>query len=257
MADMVHGSSREPGLLTVAGQRQPVVLSFSGGKDSLLALARLAADPDWQVVRLLTTLNESYQRIAMHGVRRSLLEAQASSLGLPLDLVFLPVHGGNAEYEAALGHRLMEYRENGIHHVAFGDLFLEEVRRYRETHLAQVDMTGLFPLWGQPTDRLARRFIAEGYRAIVVCVDTTQLDPSFAGREFDDRFLADLPVTVDPCGERGEFHSFVYDGPPFIHPVMFQRGETVLRDQRFQYCELHPWPFNPPSADARSGGRLR
>lgn len=256
MAGLVHGPSRNPGLLTVLGKRQPVILSFSGGKDSLLALARLSMDPDWQVVRLLTTLNERYQRIAMHGVRRSLLEEQARSLGLPLDLVFLPAHGGNTEYETALSHRLVEYRSVGIYHVAFGDLFLEDVRRYRETHLAQVGMTGLFPLWGQPTNGLARRFIAEGYRATVVCVDTTQLDPSFAGREFDNHFLDTLPPTVDPCGERGEFHSFVYDGPPFNRPVPFQRGQTVLRDRRFQYCELHHLPPEPPPSDIPPEGKL-
>ncbi len=255
MAGLVHGPSRKFGLLSVSGRRQPVVLAFSGGKDSLLALARLSADPDWRVVRLLTTLNESYQRIAMHGVRRSLLEEQARALDLPLDLVFLPADGGNTEYEAALSRRLVEYQAVGIHQVAFGDLFLEDVRRYRETHLAQVGMTGLFPLWGQPTDGLARRFITEGFRAIVVCVDTTQLDPSFAGREFDDRFLDTLPPTVDPCGERGEFHTFVYDGPPFNRPIPFQRGQTVLRDQRFQYCELHPLSPEPNPADIRPRGR--
>ncbi len=218
-----------------------------------MALARLATDPRYRVVRLLTTLNETYQRVAMHGVQRSLLEAQARSLDLPLDLVFLPAQGGNAEYEAALGWRLAEYRAAGINRVAFGDLFLEDIRRYREEHLGRVGMTGLFPLWGEPTDLLARRFIAEGFRAVVVCADTEQLEPAFAGREFDTGFLAALPPTVDPCGENGEFHSFVYDGPPFTHPVPFRKGESVLRDQRFQYCELHPLPSKPHPSDSLIG----
>ena len=218
----------------------PVILSWSGGKDSALALHALSQDPDYHVVGLLTTVTSEYDRVSMHGVRRSLLQAQAERLGVPLFEARIGARAGNAQYEEAFLSALDATRtlRPDVRHVAFGDLFLEDVRRYRETLLAGTGWTPLFPIWGQETRGLARRFVADGFSARLVCVDTTQLDAEFAGREYDATLLRDLPNACDPCGERGEFHTFVSDGPPFTEPVPYQCGERVLRDQRFMYCDL-------------------
>jgi uncharacterized protein (TIGR00290 family) len=217
-----------------------VVLAWSGGKDSTLALAALQADPAVEVVALLTTVTQDYDRISIHGVRRSVLEAQVAELGLLLVEATIPAACGNQVYEEAFAAALEVLREArpGLRHIAFGDLFLADVRAYRERLLGGLDWEPLFPLWGKDTAMLARHFVDAGYRAVLTCVDTTQLGAEFAGREFDARLLDELPETVDPCGERGEFHSCVYDGPIFRRPLSLQRGERVTRDDRFEYCDF-------------------
>jgi uncharacterized protein (TIGR00290 family) len=219
----------------------PVLLSWSGGKDSALSLQALRADPRYDVVGLLTSVTGGYDRISIHGVRRSLLEAQATSLGLPLHLVELSPASSNEAYESALLAALDRVGQSRtVRHIAFGDLFLEDVRAYRERLLRPTDWHPLFPLWDQPTADLARRFIDDGFDARLVCVDTTQLDGTFAGARFDHPLLAQLPSSVDPCGEGGEFHTFVADGPGFVTPVPYSVGERLLRDERFMYCDLLP-----------------
>lgn len=217
-----------------------VVLAWSGGKDSTLALAALRADPTYRLVALLTTVTREYDRISIHGVRRAVLEAQATGLGLPLIEASIPAGAGNTDYEAAFGLALHTAQERwrGLRHVAFGDLFLADVRAYRERLLASLGWIGVFPLWGEDTSALARRFVRTGYRAILTCVDTTQLAPEFAGRQFDASLLADLPESVDPCGERGEFHTCVYAGPLFARPLPLVAGERLRRDDRFEYCDV-------------------
>ena len=221
-------------------ERKPVVLSWSGGKDSALALDALRRGTEYEVVGLLTSVTRGYDRISVHGVRRSLLHAQAESIGLPLHEIPLEQNSTNESYEAAFREALQTIKEErrDVAHIAFGDLFLEDVRAYRERLLAGSGFDPVFPIWGLNTAELARRFINEGFSARLVCVDTTQLDESFAGREFDPSLLADLPATADPCGERGEFHTFVSSGPGFHQAVPYTTGERVLRDQRFMYCDL-------------------
>ena len=219
---------------------KPVFLSWSGGKDSALALEALRDGSEFEVVGLLTSVTRGYDRISVHGVRRSLLHAQAESLGLPLQEILLDQNCTNESYEAAFHQALQTIREErpGVAHIAFGDLFLEDVRAYRERLLTGTGFHPVFPIWGIDTAKLARSFISDGFRACLVCVDTTQLDESFAGREFDPALLADLPETADPCGERGEFHTFVSGGPGFSRPVSYTTGERVLRENRFMYCDL-------------------
>jgi uncharacterized protein (TIGR00290 family) len=218
----------------------PVALAWSGGKDSSLALAALQADPAVEVVALLTTVTQHYDRISMHGVRRSVLEAQVAELGLLLVEATIPGAADNEVYEEAFAAALDVLCQGrpGLRHIAFGDLFLADVRDYRERLLGGLGWEPLFPLWGNDTAALARRFVDAGYRAVLTCVDTTQLAAEFAGREFDATLLDELPATVDPCGERGEFHTCVYDGPIFRRPLSLQRGERVRRDGRFEYCDL-------------------
>jgi uncharacterized protein (TIGR00290 family) len=220
--------------------RKSVVLSWSGGKDSALALDALSRDPEVEVVGLLTSVTRSYDRVSVHGVRRSMLEAQVERLGLPLFEISLDPNCTNDAYEAAFHAALEGIRRarSDVTHIAFGDLFLDDVRAYRERLLKGSGFEPLFPIWGLDTTILARRFIAAGFAARLVCVDTTQLDAGFAGRLFDEQLLADLPVTADPCGERGEFHTFVSDGPQFSAPIPYRVGETVLRDERFMFCDI-------------------
>jgi len=222
------------------GGRKPVFLSWSGGKDSALALEALRKGTEFEVVGLLTSVTRDYDRISVHGVRRSLLHSQAESVGLPLQEILLDQNCTNEAYEAAFHHALNAIKESrkDVYHIAFGDLFLEDVRAYRERLLTDSGFDPVFPIWGADTADLARTFIDSGYIARLVCVDTTQLDATFAGREFDRAFLADLPTSADPCGERGEFHTFVSAGPGFARTVSYQTGERVLRDQRFMYCDL-------------------
>jgi uncharacterized protein (TIGR00290 family) len=206
------------------------LLSWSSGKDSAWALHVLRQDPDVRVVALLTTVNEAVDRVAMHAVRRSLLEAQAGAAGLPLWTVPIPSPCPNEVYEARMREALARARGDGISRVAFGDLFLEDVRRYREERMAGTGLEPVFPLWGRPTPALAREMIAGGLRATITCVDPRQIDASFAGRSFDAGLLADLPATADPCGERGEFHTFCSAGPMFAQPIPIVTGQTVTRD---------------------------
>jgi uncharacterized protein (TIGR00290 family) len=221
-----------------------VVLAWSGGKDSALALAALRQDSRYRVVALVTTITGEYDRISIHGVRHAVLEAQVGAIGLPLVVMSIGPAAGNAEYAAAFGQALRAVRARwpGLRHVAFGDLFLQDVRAYREALLASLDCDAVFPLWGADTTALAQRFIGSGYRAIVTCADTTQLAPTFAGREFDASFLADLPATADPCGERGEFHTCVFAGPLFATPLPLVAGERVRREARFEYCDVQLAP---------------
>jgi uncharacterized protein (TIGR00290 family) len=219
---------------------EPVLVAWSGGKDSALALRAVLADPALAVEALLTTVTREYDRISVHGVRRSLLRAQAAALGLPLVEMEIPASCSNATYEESLARALRAARERNdrVSRCVFGDLFLEDVRRYREERLAALGMQGIFPLWGQQTSSVARDFFDCGFRAVVVCVDSTVLAPSFSGREYDASFVADLPRDVDPCGENGEFHTFVFDGPLFRERVELTIGERVTRDERFVYTDL-------------------
>ena len=206
-----------------------ILLSWSSGKDSAWALHMLRRTNPGAVAGLLTTINEAVQRVAMHAVRRDVLEAQARAAGLPLRIVPIPDPCSNDEYEARMRRCVDEMCRDGFTHVAFGDLFLEDVRQYRETHLTGTGLTPLFPLWQIPTRQLADEMIAGGLRARLSCVDTRILDASFAGREFDPRLLADLPPGVDPCGENGEFHTCVYDGPMFAAPLAIDTGIAVTK----------------------------
>lgn len=222
--------------------RKQVLLSWSGGKDSALALQALRADPKIEVAGLLTSVTRDYERISVHGVRRSLLERQVERLRLPLLTIELDPITTNEAYEKAFLAALARVRREqpGVTAIAFGDLFLADVRAYRERLLRSTGFEPMFPIWGLDTTELARRFVRDGFAARIVCVDTTQLDGAFAHRVFDDSLLADLPSTVDPCGERGEFHTFVSDGPGYYGPVEYTVGETVLRDERFAYGDLIP-----------------
>ena len=230
---------------------EPVLMCWSGGKDSSLALQAALRDPSLRVEALLTTVTEGYERISMHGVRRALLEQQADAVGLPLEQVRIPIHASNDSYEAAMERLLKRYQTRGVSRVVFGDLFLEDIRHYRERQLARIGMSGIFPLWQRDTRQLAGEFIDAGFRAILVCVDPKQLDPTFCGREFDRPMLADLPAAVDPCGERGEFHTFVYDGPIFRRPVGVARGEVVEREG-FWFCDLLESREAPPLGVSKS-----
>jgi uncharacterized protein (TIGR00290 family) len=216
-----------------------VLVSWSTGKDSAWCLHTLRAASGVEVVGLLATVNEAYSRVAMHGVRYELLQAQSAAVGLPLVVVRLPSVCSNATYDAAMEEVMTRARDEGVEAVAFGDLFLEDVRRYREERLGRVGMAALFPLWGQPTRALAEEMIVAGLRARLTCVDPRALPAAFAGREFDHAFLGELPAGVDPCGENGEFHSFAWDGPMLARPIGVQMGEVVLRDG-FVFADLLP-----------------
>ena len=218
---------------------EPVLMCWSGGKDSAMALRAVVADPSLRVVALLTTVTEEYDRISMHGVRRALLDAQAEALGLPLEPVVIQRQATNEAYEAAMARLLQRYHAEGVSRVVFGDLFLEEIRAYRERMLRTMGMRGLYPLWQRPTDVLAREVLEVGFRAILVCVDPRQIDPAFCGRAYDSTLLRELPASADPCGERGEFHTFVHDGPIFRRPVLCHTGAVVERDG-FWFCDLQP-----------------
>lgn len=205
-----------------------------------MALSRLLADPRWHVVALLTTVNSRHDRVAMHGIRNDVLRLQADALGLPLIESRLEGRVDNATYEAAIEATLHEAgaRWPGVRHCAFGDIFLADVRAWRERQLERIGWRGIFPLWEEETARLARAFHAAGHRAHVVCVDTSQLDAAFCGREFDAAFVDELPAGVDPCGENGEFHTLSYAGPLFARALELHRGASVLRDKRFQYADF-------------------
>jgi uncharacterized protein (TIGR00290 family) len=218
---------------------EAVLLAWSGGKDSTLALERLLGDGSVRVAALVTTVTTGYDRIAIHGVRRSILRRQVELLGIPLIEAGIPPQADNATYETAFADALARASASErIDTIAFGDLFLADVRAYREAMLARLGWRGRFPLWGEDTARLARYFVERGYRAILSCVDTAQLDAAFCGRDFDAPLLANLPAGVDPCGENGEFHTCVHAGPIFGGSIALERGERVLRDGRFQYVDL-------------------
>ncbi len=219
--------------------QENILFCWSGGKDSAMALHAIQSAREYRVTALLTTITEEYDRISMHGVRRALLERQAASIGLPLHTVLIPPQCVNVIYEERMKQVLTENFARGVRQVAFGDIFLEDLRVYRERNLALLQMEALFPIWKRDTRELARDFVRRGFRAITVCVDPRVLDSSFAGRELDESFFADLPPGVDPCGENGEFHTFVFDGPIFQQPIPIRIGEKVTRDG-FCFCDLLP-----------------
>jgi len=219
--------------------RAKALISWSSGKDSAWALHVLRQRGDLEIVGLLTTVNEVADRVAMHAVRSELLRAQAAAAGLPLHAVGIPSPCSNEQYEAAMGAAVERARRDGITVIAFGDLFLEDIRRYRVEKLAGTGIEPIFPIWGIPTEQLARDMIAGGLKARLTCVDPKQLAPSFVGREFDQALLAELPPGVDCCGERGEFHSFAYAGPMFERELAIRSGEVVTRDG-FVFADLLP-----------------
>jgi uncharacterized protein (TIGR00290 family) len=214
-----------------------VVLSWSGGKDSSLALWKLRGEQQREPIALLTTVTSEYDRISMHGVRRELLRAQAEVAGVPLVEVEIPPKCPNELYEQRLGEAIASEQLAPAEEYAFGDLFLEDIRDYRISRLTPAGKRASFPVWGLDTTKLARTFIDAGFEAVLVCVDPNQLDSSFAGRPFDQQLLNDLPAAVDPCGENGEFHTFVHAGPIFSEPVAYELGSVVTRDG-FTFCDL-------------------
>jgi uncharacterized protein (TIGR00290 family) len=218
---------------------QPLVFAWSGGKDSAMALHSLLHEPKYEIVSLLTTVTEGYERISMHGVRRELLRQQAQSIGLPVTEVRIPPQCVNPIYESRMTEAVIRFRDSGVRHFGFGDIFLRDLRDYREKNLARENMSAVFPLWDIDTKELAARFVREGFRARTVCIDPSKLDKSFAGRELDSSFFRELPPAVDPCGENGEFHTFVFDGPIFRSPIPVLTGEVVERDS-FVFCDLLP-----------------
>jgi uncharacterized protein (TIGR00290 family) len=218
---------------------EKVLFCWSGGKDSAMALYEIKKDHQYEIASLLTTITEDYDRVSMHGVRRALVEKQAQSLGLPLKEVFIPQNCPNQEYESRMRDTLASFKKTGITQVAFGDVFLEEVRKYREDNLSRLGIKGLFPLWGRDSTELTKSFIALGFHAVTTCVDAKILEQRFAGRLLDGDFLAELPANVDPAGENGEFHSFVFDGPLFRERIPYDLGNKVLRDS-LHFCDLLP-----------------
>jgi uncharacterized protein (TIGR00290 family) len=220
--------------------KEKAVVVWSGGKDSALALHEILESGRYEVQELLTTVTRDYDRISIHGVRSVLLEQQAKALGFPLEKTFISKGASDEEYETELLKALKRQRDAGVSSMVFGDIFLEDIRKYRERMLMKVSVNGVFPLWKKDTRTLARRFIQFGFKAVIASVDSEVLAKDFVGREYDERFLSDLPENVDPCGENGEFHSFVYDGPIFHERVSFTKGVKVLREKRFYYCDLIP-----------------
>jgi uncharacterized protein (TIGR00290 family) len=218
---------------------EPILFCWSGGKDSAMALHTLLQQKNVDVVSLMTTVTDEYNRISMHGVRRELLLLQAHSIGLALHEVRIPPQCVNSLYEARMEQALRAHYAKGVRAVAFGDIFLEDLRSWREKNLARIGMTALFPIWKRDTSELIRHFHASRFRAIAVCVDRKVLDPTFAGRELDGSFFRDLPPHVDPCGENGEFHTFVFDGPIFQRPIPVRTGVVIQRDS-FVFCDLLP-----------------
>lgn len=218
---------------------EPILLAWSSGKDCTLALRETLCSGDYAIT-LLTTVTEGYDRISMHGVREELLRTQAESLSLPIDIIPIPQRCSDQEYRRRMEIAMLRHYDRGCRIVVFGDIFLQGVREYRQNNLERVGMKALFPLWNRDSIELSRGFIEAGFRAVATCVDTQALPGSFAGRNYDGCFVADLPVGADPCGENGEFHTFVFDGPIFKHTVHFTKGEVVLRDGRFCFCDLLP-----------------
>jgi uncharacterized protein (TIGR00290 family) len=229
----------------------PVWVSWSSGKDSAWALHGLRSDPTYRVAGLLTTVTETFDRVSIHGVRLSLLRRQARELRLPLHVVRIPYPCPNPIYERAMAAAVAIARREGVRGIAFGDLFLEDVRRYREERLRGSGLRAVFPLWGRETSELAREIVASGMKSKIVCVDPRRLPARFAGREFDHDLLAELPPEVDPCGERGEFHTFVYAAPDFRRAIPLRRGRSVERDG-FRFVDFAPGRRAPSGARTAS-----
>lgn len=216
----------------------PVVLSWSSGKDSALCLYYLLKSNKYVVHGLLTTITKAFSRVSMHGVRESLLDKQIQALGMDVEKVYLPYPCSNNDYEKLMLNVLNRYKRLNIYNFAFGDIYLSEVREYREKQLLKVNASGIFPLWNKNSIELAHEFISSGFKAIITCVDSQYLDKRFVGKFYDFNFLNQLPPEVDPCGENGEFHTFVFDGPIFNDNVKFSIGEVVCREDRFFYCDF-------------------
>ncbi len=218
------------------------LLAWSGGKDSMMTLAALRAGQEFDVVGLLTSVTEAFDRVSMHGVRRSILRAQGAALGLPVFEARMPAEASNADYDAAWALALKDARDalGAVKVIAYGDPYLDDVRRFREEQSLRLGYRPVFPMWGRETANLAQEFLRAGYEAYITCVDTAQLDASFAGRRYDAQFLADLPASVDPCGERGEFHTCVVGGPLYSASIPVKVGDRTRRANRFEYCDLVP-----------------
>jgi len=219
--------------------KKKAIFSWSGGKDSALALHEIRKNNGYEIVSLLTTFTKDYDRVSLHGTRRILLERQAESIGLPLHKIFIPKKASSEEYEQKMKKSLVKFQESGVSEVIFGDIFLEDLRKFREEKLSQVGMRAAFPIWKKDTRKLAHQFVELGFKAIVTCVDTKILAKKFAGRTIDEQLLAELPPAVDSCGENGEFHSFVYNAPEFREPLRVRVGEIVERDG-FVFADLVP-----------------
>jgi len=219
--------------------KEKILLSWSGGKDSAMALYEIQKGRNYDISALLTTITDDYDRISIHGVRRVLLEQQAKSLGHPLQKVLIPKRSTNEIYEARINAVLASHKEQGIDSVAFGDLFLGDIKKYRQAHLAKIGMQGLFPIWQRDTTEMLKTFLQLGFKAIIVCVDLRTLAGSFVGKMIDGKFLDELPSNIDPCGENGEFHTFVFDGPIFDEEVKFALGKTVVKNDSC-FCDLLP-----------------
>ena len=220
--------------------KEKILVSWSGGKDSVLSLYEILKDSKFEITALLTVLTEGYDRVSMHGIRRIILERQVECLGYSLEKIFIPTNASDKEYESRMINTLQKYMLHDVRSTIFGDIFLEDVRKYREKNLSKMGMTASFPLWKKNTLQLANQFIKLGFKSIITCTDSKKISKDFIGRIFNEEFLLDLPSNVDPMGENGEFHSFVYDGPLFRNKVQFELGDIVLRDGRFYFCDLIP-----------------
>ena len=220
------------------GDKRDIIFSWSSGKDSAYALYQIIKSKEYRVRALLTTFNEKYDRVSMHGVRRDLVCRQAASLGIFLEEVFIPDNCSGDEYGDIMAAVLKKYKNQAVDTVAFGDLFLDDVRAYREKQLSRLSMKAIFPLWERNTSELIADFFKDGFRAVLTCVDTDQLSAEFCGRELNSAMIKSFPETVDPCGEKGEFHSFIFDGPIFKGPIDYSCGEKTLRDKRFLFTDL-------------------
>ncbi len=207
----------------------PVIFNWSGGKDSSLALYKIMQEKKYEVKYLLTTLNAENQRISMHGVRKELLQQQADKIGIPLKMVFLDPSASLEEYNKQMANTLAAFQEEGIKHAVFGDIFLEDLKQYRDDRLKEAGFTGVYPLWKMDSSELVKEFVSLGFKTTLVCINNRLLDKEFCGRTIDNEFIKDLPHNVDPAGENGEFHTFAYDGPIFKEPVDFSYGEVVER----------------------------
>jgi len=233
---------------------EPVCFTWSGGKDSMLALKRIINSSTLKVDHLMTTLSNAYGRISMHGVREDLLDKQAANLNIPLKKIWLPERPSMEVYTEEMKKAYSQVKNNGIRKIVFGDIFLEDLKDYRDQMLSDIKLSGVYPIWKNPTKKLIEEFINDGFKAIVVCINTKLLDKSYLGKTIDHHFVEELPDNVDPCGENGEFHTFVYDGPLFKHPVDFSVGKSELRklsesdqagyDVNFWYCDLLPKSLN-------------
>ncbi len=217
---------------------EPAIVSWSGGKDSMLALHTILNKKEYKIKTLFTSSSIEYDRVSIHGVRNEIIKKQARSIGLPIHLIHLPKNVDDNKYQLIMKGEMTRFISKGIFSVVFGDIFLEDVREYRESNLSKIGMKGIFPLWGKSSRNLARKFLDLRFNAIITSVDSTLLDGSFIGEIFNDEFISAIPKNVDPCGENGEFHTFVFDGPLFSHPIQFKKGKIICRENRFYYIDL-------------------